>query len=99
MKQLLQYLLAILLWIAAVIWAARGTPWLLLALIALHLVELVAIAYRTGRKFGIPAVRCIVLCMLFGFLWWLPLVRRMRADTLTEADFIEDGLEPWRERP
>lgn len=35
--------------------------------------------------------------MLFGYNWWLPLRRDMKADEFTEDDFMEDGLEPWRE--
>ncbi len=99
MKQLLQYVLAILLWIAGIVlWAAGVTFWLFGALLILHVTELLAIGYRTGQKFGVPAGRTIVLCLLFGYLWWLPIRKRMKADEFTEADFIEDGREPWRER-
>ena len=63
----------------------------------LHFVELNVIGYRTGRAMHRTPATCILMCMLFGFFWWLPLRREMQADEITEAHFIEDGLEPWRE--
>lgn len=99
MKQLLQYVLVILLWIAAVVlWASGVTFWAFGAIAILHAAELFIIGLRTGREYGVSAVRSIVLCLLFGFVWWLPIRKRMKADEFTEADFVEDGAEPWREQ-
>jgi hypothetical protein len=99
MKQLLQYFLVILLWIAAVVLWATGVTFLLFAVLAiLHTVELFLIGYRTGRAFGVSPARSVVLCLLFGYVWWLPIRHKMKADDLTEADFAEDGKEPWREQ-
>ena len=99
MKQLLSFFFVILLWIAGVVlWAAGVTFWLFGALAILHTAELLIIGYRTGKQFGTPPLRTIVLCLLFGYVWWLPVRRKMKADEFTDADFIEDGKEPWRER-
>ncbi|MEN6595448.1 MAG: hypothetical protein ABFC31_10945 [Clostridiaceae bacterium] len=99
MKQLLQYFLVILLWIAAIVlWATGVTFWVFGAIAILHTFELFLVGYRTGREFGVSALRSIVLCLLFGYVWWLPIRRKMKADDLTEADFAEDGKEPWREQ-
>lgn len=99
MKQLLQYFLVILLWIAAVVlWAAGATFWVFLALFALHVAELFIIGFRTGQEYGVSPVRSIILCLLFGYVWWLPISRTMKADELKDTDFIEDGAEPWREQ-
>jgi len=99
MKQLLQYFLVILLWIAAVLlWASGVTFWVFGAIAILHVAELFVIGLRTGREYGVSAVRSIVLCLLFGFVWWLPVRKKMKADEFTEADFVEDGAEPWREQ-
>jgi hypothetical protein len=68
------------------------------ALLLLHVTELFAIGYRTGKKYGCSTLRTVVLCLLFGYLWWLPLRRKMQADEFTDADFVEDGQEPWREQ-
>ena len=38
------------------------------------------------------------MCLLFGYLWWLPIRKKMKEDDLTEADFVEDGQQPWREK-
>lgn len=99
MKQLLQYFLVILLWIAAVLlWTAGVTFWMFVAIVVLHTAELLIIGFRTGREYGVPAVRSIILCMLFGYVWWLPIRKKMKADELEDADFVEDGAEPWREQ-
>jgi len=99
MKQLIQYTIAIILWIVAIIlWAVGVTFWLFGALLILHFVELLLIGYRTGREYGCSIIRSLIFCMLYGYLWWLPIRRKMKEDDLLEADFIEDGLEPWREK-
>ena len=99
MKRLLSYFNVILLWIAGVVlWVSGVTFWLFGALAILHTLELFIIGYRTGKQYGTPVLRAIVLCLLFGYVWWLPLRRIMRADEFTDADFIEDGKEPWREQ-
>ena len=99
MKQLLQYFLVILLWIAAVLLCTAGvTCWVLVGMLALHVAELFLIGFRTGREYGVSTVRSIVLCLLFGFVWWLPIRKKMKADEWKDADFIEDGTEPWREQ-
>ena len=43
----------------------------LLALI--HIAELAIIGYRVGRASNVHPIKCIILCMLFGFCWWKPL--------------------------
>ena len=99
MKQLLSYFNVILLWIAGVVlWATGVTFWLFGGLAILHTLEFFIIGYRTGKQYGTPILRTIVLCLLFGYIWWLPLRRRMQADEFTDADFVEDGKEPWREQ-
>jgi hypothetical protein len=99
MKQLIQYFIAIILWIAAIIlWATGVTFWLLGVLLILHFVELLLIGYRTGRKYGLSVIRTIIFCMLYGYLWWLPIRRKMKEDEPPAEAFIEDGQEPWREK-
>ena len=74
MKQLLGYLLCIALWAAgAILWAARGFAWLLMALLVLHAAELALIGWRTGRKYGLGAAHILAMCLLFGIVWWKPL--------------------------
>ncbi len=98
MKTLINYTLTLLLWITAIIlWSTISFPYLFLFLLVLHFLELIFIGYRTGKLYGISAGKSIIMCMLFGFNWWLPLRRQMKEDDLGDADFIDDGKEEWRE--
>lgn len=44
----------------------------LIALFALHLTEYFVIGRKTGKEFGYSPLKTIVLCLSFGFTWWLP---------------------------
>ena len=76
--QLAGYTLTVGLWLAAIFLAWRAAwPWLFLALFALHLFELVTVGRRTGRAGNVSGAKSILMCMLFGFLWWLPIQRQL----------------------
>jgi len=98
MKDLCQRLIVIILWILFIILAAKGKPVWLILLIVLHICELLLFGYNTGRKYGKGILETLVCCMVWGFLWWLPMKKLMKRDELTDEDFVEDGLEPWREK-
>jgi hypothetical protein len=49
-------------------WALFG------ALMLLHIVELKT-AFRIGRKHKLKTGRILLMTLLFGFTWWLPLKR------------------------
>lgn len=97
MKKIITYTLTIILWIVLILLTFKVSVYPLLILLLLHFAELVCIGFATGREYGHSVLRCIVMCMLFGFLWWLPIKRIIKEDTLTDEDFIDDGLQPWRE--
>jgi len=79
--QLAGYSVTILLWIGTILLTAlSGQFWLLIGLFLLHLLELFLIGFKTGRKTGMPGWKIILFCMLFGFLWWLPLQRQLKND-------------------
>ena len=79
--QIAGYLLTGLLWIGAVVLSLySGWYWLLIGLILLHLGELFLIGIQTGRKTGMPGWKAALFCMLFGFIWWLPLQRQLKYD-------------------
>ncbi len=72
--QLAGYALTAIIWTASIIAAhAYAFPWILCALAALHIAETVIIGYRTGKERGVSGAQSIVMCLLFGFIWWLPL--------------------------
>ena len=75
--QLAGYILTTLLWVAACL-AAKiwGWPWLLLGLLLLHLVELFAVGWRMGKAAVAKPIEAVLMCMLFGFIWWLPIKRQ-----------------------
>ena len=77
MMQLAGYAFAVILWLIAAALALCGFPWLFSGIFLLHAAELVTIGYRTGREARVSGAKSIALCMLFGFLWWLPLRRRL----------------------
>ena len=92
MKTIINYALTLLLWIAAIIiWAALSFPNLLFFLLALHFIELLIIGFRTGKEYGINAGKSILMCMLFGYNWWLPLRKQMKSETFTDLDFVREG--------
>jgi hypothetical protein len=77
--QIAGYVLTILLWIGAIFLSIlSGWYWLLIGLLVLHFVELILIGYQTGRKTGVPGWKSIAGCLLFGFIWWLPLQRQLK---------------------
>lgn len=80
--QIFGYALVVLIWIGALLMTLlAGQPWLLIGLAALHLAELLLIGYRTGKSVGVSAWKGICMCMLFGFVWWLPMRRQLKCDT------------------
>jgi hypothetical protein len=92
MKQLISYAITLLLWLIAItIWVFGKFPYLFWFLLALHFVELVVIGLKTGRRYGVSIPKSIVMCMLYGYNWWLPLRKQMKAETFTAADFIRMG--------
>ncbi len=74
MWQMTGYGLVVLLWAASVCLAlVAAWPWLLAALFALHAIELAVVGCRTGRAHGVSAAKSVLMCLLFGFVWWLPI--------------------------
>lgn len=97
MKKIISYTLTIILWIILLTLAFKGIIYPVVILLILHIGELLCVGLATGREYGHSACRCIIMCMLFGFFWWLPIKRIIAEDNLSDEDFIEDGLQPWRE--
>ena len=89
MKQLFQFVLTIFLWIISIyLWATKKFTYLLYALAGLHFIETLLIGVKTGLKYGKNLFYSILMTMTFGFTWWLPLHKQIKAETLTDDDFI-----------
>lgn len=52
--------------------AARKKYIPLAALFLLHLTEYFAVGRKTGKEFDCSPVKTFILCLSFGFTWWLP---------------------------
>ncbi len=92
MRTIINYIIALLLWLVAIIlWSALSFPYLFYFLLVLHLVELLVTGFRTGKEYGVSAGKSILMCMLFGYNWWLPLRRQMKDETFSDADFVREG--------
>jgi hypothetical protein len=92
MKQTIYYAIILVLWVIAIVLLVTGIfPYLFWFLLALHFLELILVGYKVGREYGVNAANSILLCMVFGFTWWLPLQKQIRSETFTDADFIKEG--------
>lgn len=91
MKRLFRFGAVLILWVIALMaWMVADFPQLTLFLLLVHFVELLWIGYQTGKKFGIGSGKNILMNMIFGFVWWLPLRQQMQAETFTDADFVRE---------
>ncbi len=89
MKQLIDYVLCGILWIvSAVVTIKKKNPIGIAILAILHGAETVTIGVKTGLEYGKKLPYSVVMCMTFGYTWWLPLKKKMKAETFTDADFV-----------
>lgn len=89
MVQAIQYLGCGILWIAsAILTIVKKNPIGLIILAAMHGTEAVVVGVKTGLEYGKKLAYSIVMCMTFGFTWWLPLKKQMKSETFTDADFV-----------
>jgi cytochrome c biogenesis protein CcdA len=91
MKQIINYAITLVLWIVSIVLIVAGTfPYLFWLLAGLHFIELVVIGYKTGKQYGVSAVKSILMCMVFGYTWWLPLRKQIDNETFSDADFVRE---------
>ena len=69
----LDYFLVIVLWSVGAIAAPFGFPWIVLGILGLHAFELLTIGRKVGAEAGEKFWYTVVMCMTFGFTWWVPL--------------------------
>lgn len=64
------------LWLLAfslgVLWSVWWVP---ISIAVIHLLEFVTIGLHVGRRFGRSLTYTAVMTGVFGFVWWLPLIR------------------------
>jgi len=59
-----------------VLWILRKNPALFVGLLVVHSAEYFIVARKIGMKAGISKGKAFLLCLLFGFTWWLPLKKK-----------------------
>jgi len=70
---------AAFLWLLAIALGVVDSLWLPCSLIfSIHFVEVFVKGIPVGRKAGLGIGRSILLTLVFGFTWWLPLERRIK---------------------
>lgn len=69
----IDYTLVLVLWVVGAVLSILGFPWLTLGIVVMHLTELVTVGLKAGRAGGEGFLYSIVMCMMFGFTWWVPL--------------------------
>ena len=88
MIQAIEYLGCGILWIASsILTIVKKNPIGIAIIAAMHGVEAVVIGVKTGLEYGKKLPYSIVMCMTFGFTWWLPLKKQIKAETFTDKDF------------
>ncbi len=88
MIQALEYVGCGILWIASsILTIVKKNPIGIAILAIMHGTEAVLIGIRTGLKYGKKLPYSLVMCMTFGFTWWLPLKKQMDEETFTDKDF------------
>jgi hypothetical protein len=78
------YVIMVLLWVVAVIAQISWSWWYLLVFIlAANLIQYLLFGLWYGRRTGTNTYLNIVMNLLFGFVWWIPLQKR--ADQIKQA--------------
>lgn len=89
MLQAIGYLMCALLWVVgALVTIIKKNPFYIILLAFLHGAEAVVIGVKTGLTYGKKFAYSVVMCLTFGFTWWLPLKRQIDAEQFTDADFV-----------
>ncbi|MDP3176660.1 MAG: hypothetical protein Q8M76_02070 [Spirochaetaceae bacterium] len=79
-KNTLNRVFAAALWaIAVALWAALGFWYLAAGLFLLHFVEIFVAGLKVGRRSGKSILVSVILTLVFGYTWWLPLKKSQEA--------------------
>lgn len=79
-KERIDRIAVIAVWcVGAALWILKGWWQVCAAVFALHAAETLIKGLRVGRKAGVPALKAAALTLIFGYTWWLPLEKRLKA--------------------
>ena len=68
------------------LWALTGFFYLFAALLVLHVSEYFIIGGKVGEQAGLSKAKAFLLCLAFGFTWWLPLKKKQERGQDNEQD-------------
>jgi hypothetical protein len=89
MLQLLGYVSVTVLWIIGeTVTILKKNPVIIIAVTVLHACEAALVGIKTGLRYGEKFLYSLVMCLMFGFIWWLPLARQIKRETFSDSDFI-----------
>jgi hypothetical protein len=63
------------------LWALTGFFYLFAVLLVLHVSEYFIVGRKVGEQAGISKGKAFLLCLAFGFTWWLPLKKNQAANS------------------
>lgn len=71
-------ILVIIIWIIGIyFWITKGFWYIAAGLFALHLAEVFIKGIPVGLKAGKSRAYSIIMTLIFGFTWWLPIQKEM----------------------
>ena len=78
MKDKLQQVICFALYgLAIYLWAAHAFWYLFAFLFTLHFIELLVKGWHVGKRAGKSSLGTIVMTLICGFTWWLPLEKSL----------------------
>ena len=66
------YALCLVLWVVGGVLTITGMPWLTISIFLLHLYETITIGVKVGKQANLNFFYSVVMCMTYGFTWWVP---------------------------
>lgn len=89
MKDKIQQAFCIVLYAVAIyLWAANSFWYLFVGIVLLHSIELFTKSWEIGKRAGKSAFETIVMTLLFGFTWWLPLEKSLTNKNGEEKNYV-----------
>jgi len=68
------------------LWALTGFFYLFAALLIVHVSEYFIVGGKVGEQAGISKGKAFLLCLAFGFTWWLPIKKEQERGQDNEQD-------------
>lgn len=78
MRDKINQIITIVLWIISIlIWIENDWWYLAIGIFTLHLIEVFVIGVNVGKRARKTTIFSVIMTLIFGFTWWLPIQRRL----------------------